>query len=166
MVLSNPHSYPASPTRHINGNSVDSTPASSTPTLDIALDCQSDGSAHPLPPPLWPHRLSASFSAMADQIAAALRMFAGIPDNERDYLIRGSGSRTYRTYGETHVHACLVVTIFSLCRRLVSRSSGTMIPPISPVQTLLAGNAKWAEAVDRAEPGFFQRSALGQYPKA
>jgi len=40
-----------------------------------------------------------------------------------------------------------------------------MIPPISPVQTLLAGNAKWAEAVDRAEPGFFQRSALGQYPK-
>ncbi|KAF8547533.1 carbonic anhydrase [Imleria badia] len=41
-----------------------------------------------------------------------------------------------------------------------------MIPPTSPVHALLAGNAKWADAVNRTEPGFFQRSAEGQYPKA
>ncbi|KAH0833869.1 carbonic anhydrase [Lanmaoa asiatica] len=40
-----------------------------------------------------------------------------------------------------------------------------MIPPRSPVHILLDGNAKWAHAVDRAEPGFFRKSALGQQPK-
>ncbi|KAG6374167.1 carbonic anhydrase [Boletus reticuloceps] len=41
-----------------------------------------------------------------------------------------------------------------------------MIPPTSPVHALLDGNASWADAVDRADPGFFQRSAKGQSPKA
>ena len=40
-----------------------------------------------------------------------------------------------------------------------------MIPPTSPVHALLAANAKWADAVNRTEPGFFQRSAEGQSPK-
>ncbi|KAF8124303.1 carbonic anhydrase [Boletus edulis] len=40
-----------------------------------------------------------------------------------------------------------------------------MIPPTSPVHALLDGNAKWADAVDRADPGFFQHSAKGQSPK-
>ena len=41
-----------------------------------------------------------------------------------------------------------------------------MIHPVSPVHTLLAANARWAESVDRTDPGFFERSAKGQYPKA
>lgn len=40
-----------------------------------------------------------------------------------------------------------------------------MIPPRSPIYTLLDANAKWADAVDTAEPGFFAKSAQGQYPK-
>ena len=41
-----------------------------------------------------------------------------------------------------------------------------MIPPRSHVHALLDANATWADAVDRAEPGFFHKSAQGQYPKA
>ncbi|KAF8547534.1 hypothetical protein OG21DRAFT_907849 [Imleria badia] len=62
MVLQNPHSYPASP----------------TPTIDVSFDRLNE-SALPPPPPLWPHRLSASFSAMADQIAAASQALALVP---------------------------------------------------------------------------------------
>jgi len=40
-----------------------------------------------------------------------------------------------------------------------------MIPPTSPIHALLDANANWADAVHRADPGFFQRSAKGQSPK-
>ncbi|KAG6374166.1 hypothetical protein JVT61DRAFT_4818 [Boletus reticuloceps] len=79
MVLSNPYSNPGSPTRlH---HSFGSTPTSSTPTIDILLDRPTDtaSSLRLPPPPLWPHRLSASFSAMADQIAAASQALALVP---------------------------------------------------------------------------------------
>ncbi|KAH7882111.1 hypothetical protein F5I97DRAFT_1912203 [Phlebopus sp. FC_14] len=62
-----------------NGHAyVESTPASSTPTIDVSferpnLDLSSSSQ------PLWPHRLSASFSAMADQIAAASQTLALVP---------------------------------------------------------------------------------------
>lgn len=75
MVLPNQHSYPASPT---NGHYFESTPASSTPTLDVSFDRVNE-MVLPPPPPLWPHRLSASFSAMADQIAAASQALALVP---------------------------------------------------------------------------------------
>ena len=35
--------------------------------------------SHPLTPPIWTHRVSASFSAMAEQIAAASKAIASIP---------------------------------------------------------------------------------------
>ena len=41
-----------------------------------------------------------------------------------------------------------------------------MIPPRSPIHALLDANARWADAVDHAEPGFFRTSAQGQHPKA
>ncbi|KAG9308661.1 hypothetical protein JVU11DRAFT_11618 [Chiua virens] len=70
-------SYPSSQNRtgHIPALSFTSTPASSSPTLNISFD---RGDVTP-PPPLWPHRLSASFSAMADQIAAASQALALVP---------------------------------------------------------------------------------------
>lgn len=70
-------SDPVSPNGHMG-----STPASSTPTLDVSFDRSGlgDFSTLPIPPPpLWPHRLSASFSAMADQIAAASQALALVP---------------------------------------------------------------------------------------
>ncbi|KAG8215137.1 hypothetical protein J3R82DRAFT_8607 [Butyriboletus roseoflavus] len=72
------HSEPVSP----NGQMAGSTPASSTPTIDVSFDRSGLGDFSALqcpPPPLWPHRLSASFSAMADQIAAASQALALVP---------------------------------------------------------------------------------------
>jgi len=40
-----------------------------------------------------------------------------------------------------------------------------MIPPRSPLHALLEANAKWADAVHDAEPGFFSKLAQGQSPK-
>ncbi|KAF9232889.1 hypothetical protein BU15DRAFT_67063 [Melanogaster broomeanus] len=63
-----------------NGHYGEFTPASSTPTLDLSCDRSNpDYSAPPTPGALWPHRLSASFSAMADQIAAASQALALVP---------------------------------------------------------------------------------------
>ncbi|KAH0833868.1 hypothetical protein J3R83DRAFT_11035 [Lanmaoa asiatica] len=65
-----------------NGHYAESAPTSSTPTIDVSFDRpgQGDCSAQQIPPvPLWPHRLSASFSAMADQIAAASQALALVP---------------------------------------------------------------------------------------
>ncbi|OJA19441.1 hypothetical protein AZE42_04224 [Rhizopogon vesiculosus] len=58
--------------------SVDSRPGSSAPTIDVSLGSPTFDYAS-LNAPLWPHRLSASFSAMADQIAAASQALALVP---------------------------------------------------------------------------------------
>lgn len=83
----NANGYPSA----LNGHYADSMPASSTPTLDISFDRATSlgdlsvppvsfsGAVTPPAPPLWPHRLSASFSAMADQIAAASQALALVP---------------------------------------------------------------------------------------
>lgn len=62
-----------------NGHYVESNPASSTPTIDVSFERPSLDYPTPPTPPLWPHRLSASFSAMADQIAAASQALALVP---------------------------------------------------------------------------------------
>lgn len=56
-----------------------SNPPSSTPTIDVSFDRSGLTDSIPPPPPLWPHRLSASFSAMADQIAATSQALALVP---------------------------------------------------------------------------------------
>lgn len=61
---------------------LETTPASSTVTLDDTAkqDSPTARSAPDIPsPPVWSHRLSASFSAMADQISAASRALAQVP---------------------------------------------------------------------------------------
>ncbi|KAG2039417.1 hypothetical protein BDR03DRAFT_951859 [Suillus americanus] len=66
---------PRSPTSHY---SEESRPGSLAPTIDVSLTSPSFDYAS-LNAPLWPHRLSASFSAMADQIAAASQALALVP---------------------------------------------------------------------------------------
>lgn len=66
---------PQSPNGHYSG---ESRPGSSAPTIDVSLASPSFDYAS-LNAPLWPHRLSASFSAMADQIAAASQALALVP---------------------------------------------------------------------------------------
>lgn len=66
---------PQSPNGHYSG---ESRPTSSAPTIDVSLASPSFDYAS-LNAPLWPHRLSASFSAMADQIAAASQALALVP---------------------------------------------------------------------------------------
>lgn len=61
-----------------NGHYSESRPGSSAPTIDVSLASPSFDYAS-LNAPLWPHRLSASFSAMADQIAAASQALALVP---------------------------------------------------------------------------------------
>jgi len=56
----------------------ESRPGSSAPTIDFSLGSPTFDYAS-LNAPLWPHRLSASFSAMADQIAAASQALALVP---------------------------------------------------------------------------------------
>ncbi|KAH7913628.1 hypothetical protein BJ138DRAFT_583969 [Hygrophoropsis aurantiaca] len=67
----------------MNGNSpnyfLESMPASATPTIDVSFERPTLDIPAPPTPPLWPHRLSASFSAMADQIAAASQALAQVP---------------------------------------------------------------------------------------
>jgi hypothetical protein len=65
--------------KSLNGHySVDSRPESAAPTIDVSLGSPTFDYAS-LNAPLWPHRLSASFSAMADQIAAASQALALVP---------------------------------------------------------------------------------------
>ena len=83
--------HATSPTSPLNPT-VASTPVSSTPTIGIPFDrpwlglCPRDagtgtgGQTGGAPSEaLWPHRLSASFSAMADQISAASQALALVP---------------------------------------------------------------------------------------
>ncbi|KAJ8586845.1 hypothetical protein M405DRAFT_822679 [Rhizopogon salebrosus TDB-379] len=69
------HKEPQSPNGHYSG---ESRPGSSAPTIDVSLGSPTFDYAS-LNAPLWPHRLSASFSAMADQIAAASQALALVP---------------------------------------------------------------------------------------
>lgn len=78
MSLPIPNRVSAASTRS-NYSINESTPSSETPTLAGDRHHDIAPTAHPLPPPLWPHRLSASFSAMADQIAAASQALALVP---------------------------------------------------------------------------------------
>lgn len=66
---------PQSPNGLFSG---ESRPGSSAPTIDVSLASPSFDYAS-LNAPLWPHRLSASFAAMADQIAAASQALALVP---------------------------------------------------------------------------------------
>lgn len=77
-------------TKNPFNNASESTAASSTATLDDDVDAQ-NGQGHDcdvqvhgprLPsPPLWTHRLSSSFSAMAEQISAASQALAQVPSD-------------------------------------------------------------------------------------
>lgn len=74
------HAEPVSPNG--GGHYIISNPPSSTPTIDVSFDRSGLGdftTQSMPPPPLWPHRLSASFSAMADQIAATSQALALVP---------------------------------------------------------------------------------------
>jgi len=64
-----------SPGSHYSG---ETQARSLAPTIDVSLASPSFDYAS-LNAPLWPHRLSSSFSAMADQIAAASQALALVP---------------------------------------------------------------------------------------
>ncbi|KAG2145664.1 hypothetical protein BD769DRAFT_851065 [Suillus cothurnatus] len=66
---------PQSPGSHYSG---ETQARSLAPTIDVSLASPSFDYAS-LNAPLWPHRLSSSFSAMADQIAAASQALALVP---------------------------------------------------------------------------------------